>query len=322
MMLKGGYAGLASVAMLAVAGCGGSNAELNIRSVSSGIAAGERPVPERIAEARGHFRLGNMALALEAFRRALRDDRASVDALNGLAACYDKMGRFDLSRSHYEQALALAPGDARLYRNLALSLDLQGRRGEAESVRMEMKQRLAAGHAATLELAEAEAEAAETAVAERPVPVVGSGAPAASVTVALAPAQPQPATKARLQRLSLGEVALVTTGKPVWTARNTQRRDEPAAARLTLLNAARVAGLAARTRTTLEGRGWKQIAIGNASQVEAQSVIAYPAARRADAVRLQRQFGFALRQRPSADGPVVVMLGRDAAKALRVPATS
>ena len=45
----------------------------------------EAPVPFRIAEARGQLALGNVALALEGFRKAAREDPNSIDALAGMA---------------------------------------------------------------------------------------------------------------------------------------------------------------------------------------------------------------------------------------------
>ena len=376
--MKWGAALLAGGAVLAtLAGCS-SGAELAIRAKPGGLAAGEQPVGFRVAEARAHFALGNVALALEGFRKALREDPASVDALNGVAACYDRMGRFDLSRRYYEQALALAPGDARLYANLATSLDMQGRRDEAASVRAELAERLTAGHAATAALAAIEQPAESTTRAEpsqppqlasappiadaREITMDASGIdvalpqlavaepasppakatprtairakqlpPAPSVSLALAPAEPVRAAGPRLERLSLGEVALVTSGPVRWTARMAERPARPVLAastsavrpagviRLTLLNAARSEGLAARTRTLLQERGFeaRRIAIGNAAQVQRSSIILYPAGRRSEAVRLASQFGFALRHRPGPDNRLVVLLGRDAATALR-----
>ncbi|HMI41016.1 MAG TPA: tetratricopeptide repeat protein, partial [Sphingomicrobium sp.] len=129
--------------MLATASCG-EEGKLAVRSIPTPFAAGAHPVSFRVAEARAQFALGNVALALEGYRKALREDPASVDAFGGLAACYDKMGRFDLSRRYYESALAVAPGDTRIYAAFAASLDLQGRRDEASAMRGEMAQRLAA----------------------------------------------------------------------------------------------------------------------------------------------------------------------------------
>jgi tetratricopeptide (TPR) repeat protein len=72
------------------------------------------------------FARGEYALALESFQRAVRADPAGADGYNGLAASYDQLGRFDLSRRYYELALARAPEDVRILRNLARSLDRQG----------------------------------------------------------------------------------------------------------------------------------------------------------------------------------------------------
>src|SRR5690349_22360747 len=102
---------LDSTTILAVAACGGQDGKLEIRATPTPLALGKQPVPARIAEARGQIAIGNVALALEAFRTAAREDPNSVDALVGIATCYDQMGRYDLSRRSYEAALALAPSN-------------------------------------------------------------------------------------------------------------------------------------------------------------------------------------------------------------------
>ena len=134
---------IGTAAMLSLAACNGEEGKLQIRPIGAPLAAGTKAVPLRIAEARGQFALGNVGLALEAFRMALRDDPNSTDAMMGVAGCYDRMTRFDLSRRQYESALAIAPGDPTLLTAFAASLDAQGRATEAASVRQEVKQRLA-----------------------------------------------------------------------------------------------------------------------------------------------------------------------------------
>ncbi|SDD49098.1 LytR cell envelope-related transcriptional attenuator [Sphingomonas sp. YR710] len=79
-----------------------------------------------LAKGKMLFARGEYALALECFQRAVREDPAGADGYNGLAASYDQLGRFDLSRRYYELALARAPEDVRILRNLARSLDRQG----------------------------------------------------------------------------------------------------------------------------------------------------------------------------------------------------
>jgi len=128
----------------------------------------------------------------------------------------------------------------------------------------------------------------------------------------------------RLERLSFGEVALVTIPAPVWRGQVVARSRQSvtvrwvplttAAARpnIRLLNAARRQGLAARSRDYLLGRGWRKIEIGDSSDIREQSVVLYPAARPALGRSLAAQFGF--RAMPSDTGNVfVVLLGRDAA---------
>ena len=141
-MRRGGKL-IGTAAMFSVAACGGEQGKLEIRSSPTPLAAGRQAVPFRIAEARGQFALGNVALALEGFRLALREDPNSIDAMKGVAACYDRMARFDLSRRHYEAALAIAPGDPQLLTAFAGSLDQQGQTAEAASVRAEVRQRVA-----------------------------------------------------------------------------------------------------------------------------------------------------------------------------------
>lgn len=146
-MKRGGKI-ICSAAVIAVAACSGQPGTLQIRPMPTVLAAGERPVSFRVAEGWGQLALGNVGLALESFRKAVREEPASVEALAGIANCYDRMGRFDLARRHYEAALAIAPGDTQLLARLAGSLDLAGRRTEAASVRSEIAQRLAVAAAA------------------------------------------------------------------------------------------------------------------------------------------------------------------------------
>jgi hypothetical protein len=146
--MKPGGKFLTATAIVALTACSFDEGKLEIRSTPSTLAQGARPVPQRIAEARGKLAIGNVALALEAFRIAWREDPNSVDALAGMAACYDLMGRYDLSRRNYEAALAIAPADTGLLGAFAQSLQQQGELAEAQSVRNEIAHRLAATKAA------------------------------------------------------------------------------------------------------------------------------------------------------------------------------
>ncbi len=299
-------------AAIAVATVSCSGPGVDVRAIKSPLAQGQQPVDFRIAEGNSQLALGNVALALEAYRKALREKPDSVEAMVGIATCYDKMGRFDLSRRHLEMALAVAPANTELYSIFAESLELQGKRDEAARVKTELAARVVAP--------EAPREAPGS------VPVLPPP-PAPSVTVALAPLRSAPVAvehstaPVRLERLSMGEVALITRPEPRWEAKTVTRTatsttiqfEKKAAPAVTLLNAARVQGLAARTRAYLSMRGFSDARIGDAPAVRRQSAILYAPSEQRRAERLAAQFGFALERQPGAKDGVVVLLGRDAA---------
>ncbi|MBA3511803.1 LytR C-terminal domain-containing protein [Sphingomonas sp.] len=178
--MNGGARFLATAAVLALAGCGGSDAKLEIRSTPTPLSATSKPTPHRIAEAHGHLALGNVALAIESFRKALREQPDSVDAMVGLAASYDRMTRFDLSRRYYESALAIVPADTRVLNAFARSLDVQGRSVEAAAVRSEIRTRSAAADVRPAPAIQAPARQQKLAQALPPVA-------APSVTIKLPP---------------------------------------------------------------------------------------------------------------------------------------
>lgn len=75
---------------------------------------------------RGLLAAGDVTGAMAAFREALLEAPQSVDTLNAIAVCYDRLGRYDVSRSYYDAALAIAPGSLLVLNNLGYSLYLQG----------------------------------------------------------------------------------------------------------------------------------------------------------------------------------------------------
>jgi hypothetical protein len=172
--------------------------------------------------------------------------------------------------------------------------------------------------------------AASTVTAKLP-PVRSSGAvPVSAVTfpakMATISEKTLPSKGPRLERMSMGEIALISAPSALWqpttlakSARSTTVRFVPlreastVPVQVRLLNAARVNRLAARTRSWLIARGWNGLGVGNAGSVRAQSVILYPAGKRALAQTLSTQFGFAIRQRASGS-QITVLLGRDAAR--------
>src|SRR5687768_13935319 len=182
---------LVALAVVPLVAC--STPDFHARAVNG---PGVRTGNELLAEGRMQFRNGNFALAVDAFRRATRQPAQSVDAYNGLAASYDRLGRFDLARRYYEEALAIAPADPRVIHNYAVSLRLQGRDVEAQQLLASTTP-----SAVQPELVVADAEASPSAGDPPPtsqIAVVQPPAPMASAAPALVPqpAAPQPVVAA------------------------------------------------------------------------------------------------------------------------------
>lgn len=305
---------LAGALALLASGCmaTGNPGKLAIKALPSPLAQGEHPVSFRVAEAAGQFRLGNVALALESYRKALRDEPQSVDALVGMAACFDSMGRFDMSRRSYEAALAVAPADTKVLAQFAGSLMQQGRADEAVTVRREIAGRLAAAvptDPATVVTQVAAStvtvklpEARSTEAARVLLPLARSAAPESQAQADVAE---RPTSGPRLERLSLGEVALFTLSPKSHDAVRSDTRP------LLVLNASRTQGLARRARAYLASRGFGAVKIGDAPRVRGTTLILYPTADRERALRLATTF--ATRTIVIPGKRLTLLLGRDAA---------
>jgi hypothetical protein len=274
------------------------------------------------------------------------------------------MGRFDLSRSYFEAALAIAPTNPILLNTFAASLERQGSIAEARRLRAEAASAAAPRAVVPSAVAAAmvtqtpalairqssgSAPAATASESAKPYGTVEWTIPAPalhSVTVSLPPVRPLDALShknvaaeniridasateqgaPRLQRLSLGEVALLTSNEPAWrpprvvaqtrtsvTVRWTPIQTAAAApTKIRLLNAARRQGLAARTRTLLAERGWRRMEIGDAAQVRWRSLLLYPRSQEAAGRRLAAHLGIASAV-TSRGNQLVVLLGRDVA---------
>jgi tetratricopeptide (TPR) repeat protein len=344
--MHGGFKVLVVNGCLIAAGCVTDTGKLQVRAIPD-EATSLRTGSGDLAQAKALLALGSVGLALEGFRKTLRGQPSNAEAMAGIAACYAAMGRYDLAQTNYEAALAQAPQDPKLLMALGDSLAAQGKYAEAATARADAARTTAASSPNTSTKA-AVAEPAPPTVARLAdilMQTVGRMAdPSSSVTVRLPPARPVETVKPRplnseeiassaptaqiarrLERLSAGEVALVTTGKPIWQPQFVSRTRPKATVRwvpiqsaavvrtgIQVLNAARSGGLAARARSLLSDRGWRGIRIGDAPQVRAISIVYYPADGSMLGRRLAAQFGIhTLLARET--GGVVLLLGRDAA---------
>ena len=137
--MNGGVKQLLVMASFAAAGCAAAPDQVEVRPIG-GPGTKLRAADDPLAAAKGQFAIGNVGLALEGFRKAARENPNSAEALAGMAACYETMGRDDLAEAKYEAALALAPRNATLLSSLAGILDRLGRGDDAVGVRAEVAQ--------------------------------------------------------------------------------------------------------------------------------------------------------------------------------------
>lgn len=90
------------------------------------------PVATDMAEARIQFQEQNYGLASQHFLKVTEQRPDNVDAWLGLAASYDQLRRFDLSKKAYNKAIALVGPSSAVLNNLGYSYLLQGKLVEAK----------------------------------------------------------------------------------------------------------------------------------------------------------------------------------------------
>jgi hypothetical protein len=252
---------------------------------------------------------GNYGLAIETYRRILvatPDDPAAVE---GLALCYDRLRRYDLSDVYFQKALALAPRNDAFYRAYAASLTAQGRSDAAALLDVDMRTMLAS----------ASATPAAPPLPAQPLAPPPMAAPALA-TAAPVPVAPAPvvSTGPRLEQLAPGVVHLILPPQ-----RSTARAGvlvplpmpapapapsrvaspKPIAATLSpgalrntmVVNAAGRKGIAGRVQSYLAGRGWRPLDRGDSGMRIAVSRILYPPSGEATARRLARAVPFPTR---------------------------
>ena len=402
--MNGGLRTALLVSSVTLAGCATTTHEVKVRPLDPGAAI--RAGGDQMAVARGQLALGNVGLALEAFHIAQRARPYDPAPAAGIGDCYAAMGRYDIAESSYEVALSLAPRDHALLLGLASIVERAGdlRRASdlrAEADRFQRSAQLMAAQAAQPAPAAVDQHLPQAAMAGTITVELPPARPADTLTVAAVrvavptlaadehlaaptPASPSPekpsappsrdmtvaieAVAPRLERLSSGEMALVTTARAPWVPdaaakapatvafrplpkvadrselatvlrELAKNRAQPAALRepvkasnrtqvasavrwvpligsggrasVQVLNAAGRQGVAASARKILSGRGWRAVAIGNASLYRHTSVVYYPRSRAALGRSLAAQFG--VKARMIHTDRVVLLLGHDLA---------
>jgi hypothetical protein len=252
---------------------------------------------------------GNYGLAIETYRRILVATPDDPSAVEGLALCYDRLRRYDLSDVYFQKALALAPRNDAFYRAYAASLSAQGRSDAAALLDVDMRAMLAS----------ASATPAAPPSPAQPVapPPIAAPALATAAPVPVAPA-PVVAAGPRLEQLAPGVVHLILPPQ-----RNTVRAGilvplsvpapAPAPSRVTspkpvaatpapgalrntmVVNAAGRKGIVGRVQSYLAGRGWRPLDRGDSGMHIVVSRILYPPSGEATARRLARAVPFPTR---------------------------
>ncbi|MDX8406626.1 MAG: LytR C-terminal domain-containing protein [Mariprofundus sp.] len=124
------------VCLLLVGGCSSRTAFLNsIQSVFRVQSDRSSQIrPDKHALGKQYFLDGRYGLALDMFLAEQARNSRSIPALNGIAACYDQLKRYDLALIYYYKALQLQPDSFETLSNLGYSFILQERTREARSV--------------------------------------------------------------------------------------------------------------------------------------------------------------------------------------------
>jgi tetratricopeptide (TPR) repeat protein len=147
-----------------------------------------------------HLAAGRYGLAVERFGQVLARDRRSLDALNGLAIGYARLGRFDVAQAYFERALAVDAFDVATLNNYGRALVEQGRLRDARPF---------------LQLALDQAAPADGAVIAANLESMGSSRPSALVAALRQPDRGQEADGHRLIRLAANRYRLESPGRPV-----------------------------------------------------------------------------------------------------------
>lgn len=275
-------------------GCATSPGLSGIRPVGD-VAVGQTSVAAGNAlVARGQY-----GLAVAAYRRVLRLDPVNSQAMEGLAITYELLGRADLADRYYQEALALAPRNPRIYQNFAAFLRVQQR--EAEAVQLMADMRIVLPDA----VAEAPVSAAEQPAASPP-----------AVAVAMVQAEPD----VRLIKQSDRATLVVTMPRAVNPAPATPHAPPPGAAGVRTpraVNAVGRQGVARQTAALLMKRGFPRVETGDSVFKLKHSRILVPAHQREFGERLSRSLPFAARIEQGAQvDRVQILIGQDALAAL------
>jgi len=190
------------------------NGQLNVRAIADPFTKATKSGNPMVIEGRNLLALGSVGIALEAFRKAQREQPDNIEAIAGIAECYERMGRYDVARSKYEEALAIAPNNPVLLNTFAASLERQGLRAQAQELRAEANEAEAASVAALT----ASAAQASAVLSPPPPPKLAKAIPSARQPASAAASPPI----ARVAQVAPSMSQLATATPPPVVARVAQ----------------------------------------------------------------------------------------------------
>lgn len=279
-------------------GCGASRGVSGIRPVG-GLAVGQTS----IAAANALVERGQYGLAIAAYRRVQRLDPASSPALEGLAISYELLGRADLADRYYQEALASAPRNPRIYQNFAAFLRAQRRDADAAQLLADMR----------IALPEAEAASVEASIPPAHTDAAPAAVAAAEPDVRLIRQSERSTLVVTMPRLAVAPPAASVAALSPASAPFVTRDLRP----LRVVNAVGRWGVARQTAALLAKRGFAGAETGDAAFKLKRSRILVPAHSRELGERLAQNLPFVARVVESARADrVQILIGADAVAAL------
>lgn len=128
---------LALLLAFGLAGCGsGLNGELTFDRPVENPIFGSLPAEKSLEIAKKYYRDGHFGLAEQSFRKVVTQDRNNAEAWLGLAASYDRLGRFDQARRAYDVVTKLVGHTPTVLNNLGYHYILRGDHANARTTLM------------------------------------------------------------------------------------------------------------------------------------------------------------------------------------------
>lgn len=120
---------MAATAALALGGCSTSLDQLTSMAVEKPIepaAYGTWPSMRHLDKGKFAYRQGDFGIAVDAFSKAIEEEKENAEAWLGLAAAYDRLKRFDQARRAYDVVVKLVGHTPTVLNNIGYHYYLKG----------------------------------------------------------------------------------------------------------------------------------------------------------------------------------------------------